>query len=106
MCRVYPLLSAQHSEDLIAASDSCPFQFYCWERKSKQDPGIFGLDLIRSAVQEYLSEAKEGGSFGSIAGVPYKFVFYLHQKPETQTKKPSTTLTQEGKFLQTLACNP
>ena len=47
-------------------------------------------------MQEYLSEAKEGGSFGAIAGVPYRFVFYLHQKPEKQPSRAATKLTIEG----------
>lgn len=50
------------------------------------------IDLL----QEYLSEAKEGGSFGAIAGVPYRFIFYLHQKPEKQPTKAATNLTMEG----------
>ena len=49
-----------------------------------------------NTLQEYLSEAKEGGSFGAIAGVPYRFIFYLHNKPEKQPRKAATNLTMKG----------
>ncbi|KAK9789568.1 hypothetical protein WJX73_000519 [Symbiochloris irregularis] len=33
-------------------------------------------------LQEYLEQARQGGELGRIAGVPFKFEFYLHQQKE------------------------
>lgn len=63
---------------------------------------FLGFSKVGFGLQEYLSEAKEGGTFGGIAGVPYRFVFYLHQKPESQPKRISTSLTEEGQPLKLL----
>ncbi len=35
--------------------------------------------IVAILVQEYLDAARKGGELGRTAGVPFKFLFYLHR---------------------------
>lgn len=54
-----------------------------------------------TCMQEYLDAARKGGELGRTAGVPFKFLFYLHRDQDDEKEDAA-----DGNPTSSLHCMP